>query len=421
MKRIAGFLVLATLLLSGAALAHRQEISGNLGIFYSSLSPYGEWVNADVGFAWRPLHVNHQWRPYLHGRWAWTDYGWYWVSNEPFGWATFHYGRWTYDDYYGWIWIPDRVWGPAWVEWRYDDDYIGWAPLTPYAQFSMNAGIVWSNHWVAPVHYWNFLSCRRFTTARVSDYVEPVERTRRIFGHTRGVVDIRSDRNRVINGGIDARFVERRANIRIPRVDVVDRNEANTERFVNDDRNMRIEAYRPRIDDRTRDERPGTVERRNDGRNPAVTDPTQREMRGGGRVDPQTPRRGVEDRAIQQDQRQPREQERRLQELRDARQQERSLQQQQRRERPDAQQDRSFQQQQRRERPDAQQDRSFQQQRRERPDAQQERSMRQEQRPAKEQERPSINRGSQQSGRERSPGRTPPQQGEQRARGRRPA
>jgi len=27
--------------------------------------------------------------------------------------------------------MPDDVWGPAWVEWRYDDEYIGWAPLRP--------------------------------------------------------------------------------------------------------------------------------------------------------------------------------------------------------------------------------------------------------------------------------------------------
>ncbi|MCX7916289.1 MAG: hypothetical protein N3A53_08330, partial [Verrucomicrobiae bacterium] len=50
---------------------------------------------------------------------------------EPFGWAVFHYGRWYYDDYYGWIWIPDRIWGPAWVEWRETETYVGWAPLLP--------------------------------------------------------------------------------------------------------------------------------------------------------------------------------------------------------------------------------------------------------------------------------------------------
>jgi len=24
---------------------------------------------------------------------------------------------------------PDTDWGPAWVQWAGDDDYVGWAPL----------------------------------------------------------------------------------------------------------------------------------------------------------------------------------------------------------------------------------------------------------------------------------------------------
>ncbi len=68
-------------------------------IFYTSLSPYGEWIEIDYGvYAWRPLYVKVGWSPYLIGRWVWTPYGWYWDSFEPFGWAVYHYGRWYYDD-----------------------------------------------------------------------------------------------------------------------------------------------------------------------------------------------------------------------------------------------------------------------------------------------------------------------------------
>jgi uncharacterized protein YraI len=36
-------------------------------------------------------------RPYTVGRWVFTDrYGWMWASSEPFGWATYHYGRWGF-------------------------------------------------------------------------------------------------------------------------------------------------------------------------------------------------------------------------------------------------------------------------------------------------------------------------------------
>lgn len=222
--------------------------SVRFNVFYSSLSRHGEWIESDWGYAWRPMHVVHGWRPYLHGRWVWTDYGWYWVSHEPFGWATFHYGRWHYDDYYGWIWIPGYDWGPAWVEWRYDNDYIGWAPLPPLASFSISVGISFSSHWIAPIHYWNFIPCHNFTSARVIDYVQPVERARRIYGNTRSGVSIRGEHNRVINRGIDVSFVERRINTRVNRVDVIQRDRGEGERLIRDGRTERIEVYRPNID-----------------------------------------------------------------------------------------------------------------------------------------------------------------------------
>ncbi len=254
MKRL---IMIALMGLGIAAFAHAKpdpDMSVSFGFFYSSLSPYGEWVDGSFGHAWRPLHVGYGWRPYVYGQWMWTDYGWYWVSSEPFGWATFHYGRWEYDDYYGWIWIPDYTWGPAWVEWRYDDDYIGWAPLTPRATFAVGIGVTYADPWVAPVHYWNFVPCRYFVSTRVVDYVQPVERTRRFFGRTHGVVDIRERDNRIMNRGIDVGFVERHANTRINRVDVVTTDRAGNDRLVRDNRSQRIEVYRPRVEGSTRGE-----------------------------------------------------------------------------------------------------------------------------------------------------------------------
>lgn len=232
----------------------KQRVGVGFEIFYSSLSSHGEWVQVDFGYAWRPYHIRHGWRPYLDGRWVWTEYGWYWVSYEPFGWAVYHYGRWYYDDYYGWIWIPDDVWGPAWVEWRYNDDYIGWAPLPPYARFSVSVGISFTTRWVAPVHYWNFVPCRHFTTTRVVDYVQPVERTRRFFGNTRTATEIRGDGNRVVNRGVDIDFVERRTNGRVNRVEVVENEREQSERFVRSSGRERIEVYRPQIEGRRGEE-----------------------------------------------------------------------------------------------------------------------------------------------------------------------
>jgi len=218
---------------------------GHAGYFYSALSPYGDWLELDAGFhAWRPRHVRVGWRPYLYGRWVWTDYGWYWVSSEPFGWAVFHYGRWYYDDYYGWLWVPDRTWGPAWVEWRYDNDYIGWAPLPPYASFSFSFGIRFTTRWFAPAHYWSFVRHRHFCSPYVVRNVVAADHTRRLIRTARsaGRYDVEGDR--VINRGVDRSFIERRGYTRIERVEVRDATERG-ERLIRDRSRERVEVYRP--------------------------------------------------------------------------------------------------------------------------------------------------------------------------------
>ena len=85
------------------------------------------------GLVARPVPAD--WRPYTRGRWIYTDdWGWYWEAADEeaaWGWVAYHYGRWVLDHDLGWIWVPGEDWGPAWVDWRYGDDYVGWAPLPP--------------------------------------------------------------------------------------------------------------------------------------------------------------------------------------------------------------------------------------------------------------------------------------------------
>src|SRR5215469_15068113 len=113
------------------------SISANVSIqsasdFYGPLAPYGSWVSVSTyGRCWRPAGMASGWRPYSLGHWEWTDAGWYWVSDEPWGWACFHYGQWVLDPAYGWVWLPGTQWAPAWVVWRETPDYIGWAPCGP--------------------------------------------------------------------------------------------------------------------------------------------------------------------------------------------------------------------------------------------------------------------------------------------------
>ena len=118
-----------------------QEGSVSYQRFYDDLSPYGAWVEyPNYGYVWIPNAISG-FSPYATGgHWVLTDEGWTWDSDYPWGWAAFHYGRWDYDNAYGWFWIPDNVWGPAWVSWRRSPGYYGWAPLRPGISVSIAVG-----------------------------------------------------------------------------------------------------------------------------------------------------------------------------------------------------------------------------------------------------------------------------------------
>ncbi len=113
------------------------EVSASVQIhakaeFEAPLATHGAWIEVgSYGRCWRPAHVEVGWRPYCAGEWVWTDCGWYWASDEPWGWACYHYGYWAYDPGFGWVWVPGVEWAPAWVTWRVGGGYIGWAPLAP--------------------------------------------------------------------------------------------------------------------------------------------------------------------------------------------------------------------------------------------------------------------------------------------------
>src|SRR3989339_2234259 len=182
------------------------------GFFYSNLAPYGTWIEIDGGLVvWRPTIIKRGWAPYRQGRWIWTVDGWYWDSYEPFGYIVFHYGRWYYDDYYGWIWIPDYDWAPAWVEWRYDDSYIGWAPLPPYAVFSINIGIHFTFDYVTPYNHWHFVNYNYLCDPYVYKHYVGAKYKYRVFSNTEYKNDYGYSNGRIINRGVDVGEVRSRS------------------------------------------------------------------------------------------------------------------------------------------------------------------------------------------------------------------
>jgi hypothetical protein len=126
----------------------RQALQPEFRVFYDALIDYGDWVLIEpYGFVFRPRVAWNQWQPFEDGFWAPTDaYGWVWISAEPFGWATYHYGQWLFDRFQGWVWIPGIEWMPGSVTWLASGDYVGWGPLTAHSSFN-DAAPAASTHW----------------------------------------------------------------------------------------------------------------------------------------------------------------------------------------------------------------------------------------------------------------------------------
>jgi hypothetical protein len=160
--------------------------------FYDQLSPHGEWIqirSEEIGlepqtafnknsgdgnfslsslvgvnsayattdaaeemiFVWKPSAdlavvrvegVAPVYTPYVNGQWINTDAGWYFKAPTPAEEIVHHYGRWVDSPADGWLWVPGRVWAPAWVDWMENETDIAWAPVPPSAYIVNNNIIV---------------------------------------------------------------------------------------------------------------------------------------------------------------------------------------------------------------------------------------------------------------------------------------
>ncbi|UCH66605.1 MAG: hypothetical protein JSW63_05615 [Ignavibacterium sp.] len=218
--------------------------------FYNGLHPHGTWIEIDHGVVvWRPTIMRRDWSPYREGRWIWTTDGWYWHSYEPFGYITYHYGRWYYDDYYGWLWVPGYEYAPAWVEWRYGDDYIGWAPLHPYTTIYITIGVVYPHSYYNPYYHWNFVTYNHFYDPYVYNYCVGPRYKYRVHSKTRYRTNYVRHNGRIRNNGVDIGVVRNRSGQRIRERDLL---RVSDERTLN--RTDRIEKDRIRTVYKSRDE-----------------------------------------------------------------------------------------------------------------------------------------------------------------------
>ncbi len=133
--------------------AARAALRPEHRLFYDALIDYGDWVLIEpYGFMYRPRVDFASFHPYGDGFWAPSDpWGWVWISAEPFGWATYHYGFWTWDRFQGWVWGPGVDWGPAWVTWEMAGGFAGWAPIGPSGGADYGAGGPGGAYLFAPI------------------------------------------------------------------------------------------------------------------------------------------------------------------------------------------------------------------------------------------------------------------------------
>ena len=117
------------------AQSYRHTSEDIIGV--EDLAEYGRWEEIpEYGYAWTPSRVAAGWAPFNDGRWYWQDpWGWSWISNDRWGYATSHYGRWT-PHRSRWYWVPARPrtrvrYAPAVVEFVRVRDHVGWFPLHP--------------------------------------------------------------------------------------------------------------------------------------------------------------------------------------------------------------------------------------------------------------------------------------------------
>ncbi len=245
MKTLLSIFVTALLFVAAPPNTKAAE-SVSIDVFYDNLEPYGSWLEVgDYGYVWQPRDVDPDWRPYSDGRWVYTDAGWTWNSDEPYGWAVYHYGRWANIDQVGWVWVPGTEWGPGWVSWRHSPKYVGWAPLPPEAEFREDTGFSeWVDDYydIGPQNYC-FVEIRNLGAPRLRTVFVNRSENITIIQQTTNITHITYQNNIVFNGGIGYDEVSRFSTEPIRRLKLERR-----EQFDGDPRHLSGDRLRARIE-----------------------------------------------------------------------------------------------------------------------------------------------------------------------------
>ncbi|MBL0311712.1 MAG: FecR domain-containing protein [Holophagaceae bacterium] len=148
-----------------------DNVPSDIRYYSDDLDDNGSWVDVpEVGRCWSPRVGYDDWRPYSRGRWGAYSGGLTWVSDEPWGYVTHHYGRWGWGASFGWYWIPGSFYSPAWVAWNWSGGFCGWAPMGYYNQPCSWGYGAWNGYHAWNVVNVNYINATNLRTRLVSDH-----------------------------------------------------------------------------------------------------------------------------------------------------------------------------------------------------------------------------------------------------------
>lgn len=203
--------------------------------FYDVLSPMGEWIqitkedidedlnegegqsyssayyaDEEMLFIWKPS-VENGWKPYMNGKWEYTDHGWLWISSDKWGNSTYNYGRWWNSPKYGWVWLPGYTWAPAWVKWKVAGNHFGWTALTPKARWKSDDGITGANYkYTNNDKDWVFVSDGNFAGDITKSNIVPSSENSALVKSGNDIINITKNDDKIITGGPEINDVEKR-------------------------------------------------------------------------------------------------------------------------------------------------------------------------------------------------------------------
>jgi hypothetical protein len=118
--------------------------------------------------------------------------------------------------------MPGTVWAPAWVAWRYSEEWIGWAPLPPEARWDVAVGLRFGGSQRIAPSEWCFVDRRGLLDRHLRDQIAPLAGNVTLLERTREATRYAARAGRPLDVGPDVGAVERMIGRSVPRMRVVD-------------------------------------------------------------------------------------------------------------------------------------------------------------------------------------------------------